>query len=138
MTRIALCSWALAIFAWARQRDEVAKEVERLLLAYPLHPVLTSMQGVGIRTAARLLIDVASRAFAYAGHLAAYAGHTPGRDDLVLRSAANIRLDKETSSSTRDVPAALRDPISRAYYARKISRGKRQPIAGNKTFQGGG
>ena len=32
------------------------------------------MPGVGVRTAARLLIDAASRAFASAGHLAAYAG----------------------------------------------------------------
>lgn len=30
-----------------RQREEVAKEVERLVLAHPLHPVLTSMPGVG-------------------------------------------------------------------------------------------
>lgn len=30
-----------------RQREEIGKEVERLVLAHPLHPVLTSMPGVG-------------------------------------------------------------------------------------------
>ena len=68
------------------QRDEVAKEVERLVLAHPLHPVLTSMPGVGVRTAARLLIDVVSRAFASAGHLAAYAGLAP----VTRRSGSSI------------------------------------------------
>ena len=55
---------AQQLAALRRQRAEVKKEVERLVLAHPLHPVLTSMPEVGVRTAPRLLIDVASRAFA--------------------------------------------------------------------------
>ena len=65
------------------QRDEVAKEVERLVLAHPLHSVLTSMPGVGVRTAARLLIDVVSRAFASAAHLACL--RRSGAGDAPLR-----------------------------------------------------
>jgi len=38
-----------------RQRDEIADEVEAIVETHPLHPVLTSMPGVGVRTAARLL-----------------------------------------------------------------------------------
>jgi transposase len=112
-----------------QQRDEVAKEVERLVLAHPLHPVLTSMPGVGIRTAARLLIDVASRAFASAAHLAAYAGLAP----VTRRSGSSIRGEHPSRRGNKQLKralflsafAALRDPISRAYYARKISQGKR-------------
>ncbi|WP_424468130.1 transposase, partial [Pseudoclavibacter helvolus] len=52
------------------QRAEIAVEVERLVDAHPLHPVLTSMPGVGVRTAARLLTEVAGKSFASAGHLA--------------------------------------------------------------------
>jgi transposase len=111
------------------QRDEVAKEVERLVLAHPLHPVLTSMPGVGVRTAARLLIDVVSRAFASAGHLAAYAGLAP----VTRRSGSSIRGELPSRRGNKQLKramflsafAALRDPISRAYYARKISQGKR-------------
>jgi transposase len=111
------------------QRDEVAKEVERLVLAHPLHPVLTSMPGVGVRTAARLLIVVASRAFAYAGHLAAYAGFAR----VTRRSGSSIRGELPSRRGNKQLKralflsafAALRDPVSRAYYARKISQGKR-------------
>jgi transposase len=107
----------------------VAKEVERLVLAHPLHPVLTSMPGVGVRTAARLLIDVASRAFASAGHLAAYAGLAP----VTRRSGSSIRGEHPSRRGNKQLKramflsafAALRDPISRAYYARKIAQGKR-------------
>src|ERR1044072_3378933 len=38
---------------------------------------LTSMPGVGVRTAARPLTEVAHKAFASAAHLAAYAGLAP-------------------------------------------------------------
>jgi transposase len=112
-----------------RQREEVAKEVERLVRAHPLHPVLTSMPGVGVRTAARLLIDVVTRAFASAGHLAAYAGLAP----VTRRSGSSIRGEHPSRRGNKQLKramflsafAALRDPISRAYYERKISQGKR-------------
>jgi len=120
---------AQQLAALRRQRDEVAKEVERLVLAHPLHPVLTSVPGVGVRTAARLLIDVASRAFASAAHLAAYAGLAP----VTRRSGSSIRGEHPSRRGNKQIKramflsafAALRDPISRAYYARKIGQGKR-------------
>ncbi len=111
------------------QREEIAKEVERLVLAHPLHPVLTSMPGVGVRTAARLLIDVATRAFASAAHLAAYAGLAP----VTRRSGTSIRGELPSRRGNKQLKramflsafAALRDPISRGYYTRKVSQGKR-------------
>jgi transposase len=126
---IVLPRLAKQLAALRQQRDEVAQEVERLVLAHPLHPVLTSMPGVGVRTAARLLIDVVSRAFASAAHLAAYAGLAP----VTRRSGSSIRGELPSRRGNKQLKramflsafAALRDPISKAYYARKISQGKR-------------
>jgi transposase len=67
---------------------EIAVEVERLVEAHPLQPVLISMPGVGIRTAARLLTEVSGKDFATAGHLAAYAGLAP----VTCRSGSSIRV----------------------------------------------
>ncbi len=126
---IVLPRLAQQLAALRRQREDVAREVEQRVLAHPLHPVLTSMPGVGIRTAARLLIDVATRAFASAAHLAAYAGLAP----VTRRSSSSIRGEHPSRRGNKQLKralflsafAALRDPISRAYYARKISQGKR-------------
>ena len=126
---IVLPRLALQLAALRKQREEVAKEVERLVLPHPLHPVLTSMPGVGVRTAARLLVDVATRAFASAAHLAAYAGLAP----VTRRSGSSIRGELPSRRGNKQLKramflsafAALRDPISKAYYTRKISQGKR-------------
>lgn len=126
---IVLPRLAQQLAALRRQREEIAKEVERRVLTHPLYRVLTSMPGVGVRTAARLLIDVASRAFASAAHLAAYAGLAP----VTRRSGSSIRGEHPSRRGNKQLKralflsafAALRDPVSRAYYARKISQGKR-------------
>jgi transposase len=126
---IVLPRLALQLTALRKQREEVAKEVERLVLAHPLHPVLTSMPGVGVRTAARLLVDVATRVFVSAAHLAAYAGLAP----VTRRSGSSIRGELPSRRGNKQLKramflsafAALRDPISRAYYTRKITQGKR-------------
>ena len=120
---------AQQLAALRKQRDEVAAEVERLVLAHPLWPVLTNMPGVGVRTAARLLTEVAHKAFASAAHLAAYAGLAP----VTRRSGSSIRGEHPSRRGNKVLKralflsafAALRDPVSRAYYSRKIQQGKR-------------
>lgn len=117
---------ALQLITLRKQRDEVALEVEQRVLAHPLYPVLTSMPGVGVRTAARLLTEVACRAFASAAHLAAYAGPAP----VTRRSGSSIRGEHPSRRGNKTLKralflsafAALRDPIS---YTRKMSQGKR-------------
>ncbi len=112
-----------------RQRDDVATEVEKLVDAHPLQPVLTSMPGVGVRTAARLLTEVAGKHFPSPGHLAAYAGLAP----VTRRSGSSIRGEYSSRRGNKILKnamflsafAALRDPESRAYYDRKIGQGKR-------------
>jgi len=115
--------------ALRQQRAEIAIVVEKLVEDHPLSPVLTSMPGVGVRTAARLLTEVAGKHFETAGHLAAYAGLAP----VTRRSGSSIRGEHPSRRGNKILKralflsafAALRDPTSRTYYDRKIAQGKR-------------
>jgi len=117
-----------------QQRKQVAAEVEEALDAHPLTRVLTSMPGVGARTAARVLITVGdASSFPTAGHLAAYAGLAP----VTRRSGSSIRGEFPSRSGNKNLKnalflsafAALRDPASRAYYDRKRAQGKKHNAA---------
>lgn len=116
------------------ERDALAAELETRLEAHPLAEVLTSMPGVGVRTAITLIITVGDgAAFPSAGHLAAYAGLAP----VTRRSGSSIRSEHHSQRGHRALKAALylsafaslRDPASRAYYDRKRSEGKRHSAA---------
>jgi len=117
------------------QRAVIAAQVERVLDAHPLAAVLTSMPGVGVRTAARILLEVGdASSFPTAGHLAAYAGLAP----VTRRSGISIRGEHPPRSGNKQLKrvlflsafAALRaDPVSRAYYDRKRGEGKRHNAA---------
>jgi len=117
------------------QRAAIAVQVEKVLDAHPLACVLTSMPGVGVRTAARILLEVGdANSFPSAGHLAAYAGLAP----VTRRSGISIRGEHPPHSGNKHLKralflsafAALRsDPVSRAYYNRKRAEGKRHNAA---------
>jgi transposase len=117
------------------QRTQIARQVEQVLDAHPLAGVLTSMPGVGVRTAARILIEVGdASSFPTAGHLAAYAGLAP----VTRRSGTSIRGEHPSRSGNKHLKralflsafAALRaDPVSRAYYDRKRAEGKKHNAA---------
>ena len=90
------------------------------------------MPGIGVRTAARVLIEVGDGSgFATAGHLAAYAGIAP----VIHRSGSSIRGEHPARTGNRKLKralflsafAALHDPTSRAYYDRKRSEGTTPP-----------
>lgn len=116
-----------------RQRAGVLNQVEALVEAHPLHRVLTSMPGIGVRTAARILTEVVGKDFKTAGHLASYAGIAP----TTRRSGTSIRGEfanrggnkRLKSSLYNSAFAALQHPPSRAYYDRKIAEGKRHKQA---------
>ncbi len=92
------------------------------------YPVLTSMPGVGVRTAARLLTEVGCQAFDSAAHLAAYAGLVP----VTRRSGSSIRGEHPPRRGNKPLKRALflsaftvlREPISKTYYTRKNKPGK--------------
>ncbi|NHC32815.1 IS110 family transposase [Dermacoccus nishinomiyaensis] len=116
------------------QRAEAATQVEEMLDAHPLAQVLTSMPGVGVRTGARILLEVGdASSFATPGHLAAYAGLAP----VTRRSGTSIRGEHPSRSVNKNLKRAfflaafaeLKDPASRAYYDRKRAEGKRHNAA---------
>jgi transposase len=116
------------------QRRAIAAEVEGILDAHPLAKVLTSMPGIGVRTAARILLEVGDgSAFPTAGHLAAYAGLAP----VTRRSGTSIRGEHPPRGGNKQLKralflsafAALADPTSRTYYDRKRAAGKRHNAA---------
>lgn len=110
------------------QRRQIEAQVERLVEAHPLSPVLTSMPGVGVRTATRILTEVVGKDFPTSGHLAAYAGLAP----VTRRSGKTIRGEHAPRGGNRRLKralflsafAALADPTSRAYYDRKRAEKK--------------
>jgi transposase len=110
------------------QRREVVQQVERLVEDHPLAPVLTSMPGVGVRTAARIITEVVGKDFPTSGHLAAYAGLAP----VTRRSGSSIRGEHAPRGGNRRLKkalfqsafSALADPDSRAYYDRKRAEKK--------------
>ncbi|MEV7045047.1 IS110 family transposase [Amycolatopsis sp. NPDC051061] len=117
-----------------QQRKAVAEQVEGILDAHPLAGVLTSMPGIGVRTAARILLEVGDASnFASSGHLAAYAGIAP----VTRSSGSSIRGEHPARTGNRKLKrafflaafAALRDPVSRSYYDRKRAEGKKHNAA---------
>ena len=116
------------------QRKAIGAQVEKVLDAHPLAGVLISMPGVGVRTAARILLEVGdASAFPTSGHLAAYAGLAP----VTVRSGTSIRGEHPSRAGNKQLKramflpafAALRDPVSRAYYDRKRAEGKKHNAA---------
>ncbi|MEV7322027.1 transposase [Streptomyces sp. NPDC093970] len=122
-------SLATSLTAVLDQRELLAGQIEELLEAHPLSKVLTSMPGVCVRTGARILIEVGDgSAFPTAGHLAAYAGLAPA----TRSSGSSIRGEQPSRRGNKQPKrafflsafAALGDPVSRAYYDKKIAQGK--------------
>lgn len=125
---------AAQLLAVLDQRVTVAGELDALLGEHPLAEVLTSMPGVGARTAVALLLTLGDGStFATAGHLAAYAGLAP----VTRQSGRTIRGESQPRRGNRALKSALylsafaslKDPTSRAYYDRKRREGKNHPAA---------
>ncbi|TWS92363.1 transposase, partial [Reyranella sp. CPCC 100927] len=112
-----------------QQRARLATQVEAVVEAHTLHPVLISMPGIGVRTAARILTEVVGKDFADAGHLASYAGIAP----VTRRSGTSIRGEHAPRGGNKRLKralflsafASLHHGPSRAYYDRKRAQGKR-------------
>lgn len=117
------------------QRATVAREVEGMLEDFPLASVLRSMPGIGLKTAAQILLNIGDgSAFETPGHLAAYAGIAP----VTRRSGTSIRGEFPARSGNKRLKNALfysawvasnHDPISKTYYDRKRAEGKRHNAA---------
>ena len=112
------------------QRADIADRVETLVEAHPLYPVLTSMPGIGVRTAAVFLAETLGKTFTTGAQLASYAGLAP----VTRRSGSSIKGEHVSHAGNKRLKRAMflsafaslrSDPISRAYYQRKRDQGKR-------------
>jgi transposase len=122
-------SLAKSLTAVHEQRRALEAQIEALLEAHPLSQVLTSMPGIGVRTAAVLLTTVGDgSSFPSAAHLASYAGLAP----TTKSSGTSIHGEHAPRGGNRQLKramflsafAALHDPASRTYYDRCRARGK--------------
>ncbi|MEV4342831.1 IS110 family transposase [Streptomyces sp. NPDC049590] len=122
-------SLAKSLAAVHEQRRALEARIETLLEAHPLSQVLTSMPGIGVRTAAVLLTTIGDgSSFPTAAHLASYAGLAPA----TRQSGTSIHGEHAPRGGNRQLKramflsafAALHDPASRHYYDRCRARGK--------------
>jgi transposase len=116
-------SLAKSLAAVHEQRRALEAQIEVLLEAHPPSPVVTSMPGIGVRTAAVLLTTVGdASSFPSAAHLASYAALGPAANS----SGSSIHGEHAPRGGNRQLKramflsafAALHDPASRAYYDR--------------------
>ncbi len=116
------------------ERTALAADIEARLATHPLAQVLTSMPGLGVRTASKILTIVGDgAAFPSAAHLAAYAGLAP----VTRRSGSSIRCETRSQRGNHALKSALflsafaslADPTSRSYYDKKRAEGKRHNAA---------
>ncbi|RPE27205.1 transposase IS116/IS110/IS902 family protein [Streptomyces sp. Ag109_O5-1] len=126
---VVIPSLARSLGAVHEQRRAAEAQITALLEDHPLSKVLTSLPGVGVRTAAALLVTVGNgTSFPTAAHLASYAGLAP----TTKSSAASIHGEHAPRGGNRQLKramflsafAALHDPASRTYYDRCRARGK--------------
>ena len=126
-----LASQLLSVLA---QREALRGQLEELLAAHPLAEILTSMPGVGPRTAIEWLRTVGDGStFASAAHVASYAGLAPA----TRQSGRSIKGEQQARRGNRSLRgalyisafASLRHPASRAYYDRKRAEGKSHTAA---------
>lgn len=112
-----------------RQRDDVETQIEVLVTEHPLYPVLTSMPGVGVRTTAVIIAELAGKEFDSAAHLASYAGLTP----RTRQSGTSIKSETVSHTGNKRLKRAIflsafaslrTDPTSRRYYDKKRLAGK--------------
>lgn len=110
------------------QRAEIALQVEELVDGHPLGVVLMSMPGVGVGTAATILVTTGGKTFASAAHLAAYAGIAP----VSRRSGSSLKAEYASKRGNKRLKDALYQsassslfhPPSRRYYERKKAEGR--------------
>ena len=108
-------SLANSLRAVLDQRKLLATRIEELLENHPLSKVLTSMPGIGVRTGARILIDVGDgSSFPTAAHLAAYAGLAP----TTRSSGSSIRGEQPSRRGNKQLKRAFFLSASRLWPTR--------------------
>ena len=94
--------------------NESTIKVEALVQAHPLYQVLTSMPGIGVRTAAVFLAETLGKTFDTGAQLASYAGLAP----VTRRSGSSVRGEMrlprwQQEAQASHIPVRLRLPALR-------------------------
>lgn len=119
-----------------RRLRELEKRIENLLGQHEVGTLLTTIDGIGPQTAARLVAEVGDfERFAHAGKLAAYVGcipglkhsgkHTPARGAMTHLGNARLR----SSLWMPLVSAVTHNAWLRAFYQRLLAAGKLPKVA---------
>lgn len=125
---------ARQLLAVLDERAGLKQQLDELLDHHPLATIVTTMPGVGPRTAIALLLAVGDGTkFRTAGHLAAYAGLAP----VTRQSGRSIRGEHQPRRGNRQLRsllylsafASLRDSTNRSYYDRKRAEGRSHSAA---------
>lgn len=112
------------------QRVDIADDLEAMVEAHPLYPVLTSMPGAAVRTDAIFIAETSGKNFASAAAMASYASLAPTmrQPGISIKSEhvshAGIKSPKRASFLCAFAPIRF-DPARRDYYDRKRGQGKR-------------
>ncbi len=126
---VVIPSLVRSLAAVHEQRRALEAQFDELLEAHPLSQVLTSLPGVGVRTAAVLPVTVGDgTSFPTAAHLASYVGLA----SATKQSGTSIHGKHAPRSGNRQLERAmflsvfadLHDPASRTYYDERRDRGK--------------
>ncbi len=85
-----------------QQRPDIEAEILAVVDAHPLTQVLTSMPGVSLRTAARILTEVVGKNFKVTANLASYAGIAP----VARRSGSSMRGESPSRRGNKTLKRA--------------------------------
>jgi transposase len=119
-----------------RRLREVDDDVQRTLDEHEVGTLLTTIDGIGPTTAARIIAEVGDpAAFASPATLAAYVGLVPGLKQSGKRQPRRAGLAPTGNARLRaalwmpTLTAVKKNPWLRAYYERLLTRGKLPKVA---------
>jgi transposase len=131
---VAIPACARRIAGLAAVRKDIEARALSMLDGNPVFQALTSMPGVGVKTAAAFIVHVDIDCFESADKLASYAGIAP----RTRQSGTSVRGESAGRGGNKALKSALflsafaslrSDPLSREYYDRKRAEGKRHNAA---------
>jgi len=121
---------------WRRRLTEIERDIENLLDTHEVGKLLTTIEGIGPQSAARIIAAVGDPArFKSAAALAAYVGVVPGLRQSGKRTATRAPLAPLGNAALRTalwmpvLGAVRRNPWLRAFYQRLHAAGKPPKLA---------
>ncbi len=119
-----------------RRLRELESDIERLLMEHEVGSLLTSIDGIGVQTSARLIAELGDPAlFRNSAALAAYVGPIPALKQSGKKQHLRGGMSTIGNASLRaalwmpTLTAVQKNPWLRAYYQRLIGRGKPPKLA---------